>query len=393
MQRCILPADSGPGKDGEISAVPSYHFRCTSCQLTAPAGPDKLGCHACGGALVVEYEGPSPCTRALWGSLPLWAPKLPGSMGEGRTPCVPLNRLGAKLQLPRLYAKLEHLNPTGSFKDRGSAVLVSALAEYGVREVADDSSGNAGASLAAYAARAGICCTIFVPDSTPIAKLTQISAYGACLERVPGTRQAAARACREHCSREGVTHASHSLSPFFLEGMKSFSYEVAESFPDSPPDHLLFPVGNGALLIGAWKGITELLGKQQKTAALGARLPRLHAVQAEACSPVVAAYRREERLSLPPPQAPTVTGGIAVERPPRLAGILAVLEGSQGSAVAVNEERVLAWQKDLAETEGIFCEPTAAAAFAGLEILVKDGVIRQDEVVVVPVTGHGLKDR
>jgi len=118
---------------------------------------------------------------------------------------VHLARLGAKLQLPRLYAKLEHLNPTGSFKDRGSAVLVSALAEYGVRNVADDSSGNAGASLAAYAARAGIACTIFVPDSTPTTKLAQISAYGARVERVPGARQAAASACRQHCLKEGIT--------------------------------------------------------------------------------------------------------------------------------------------------------------------------------------------
>ena len=173
--------------------------------------------------------------------------------------------------------------------------------------------------------------------------------------------------------------------------MKSFSYEVAESFPDSPPDHLLFPVGNGSLIIGAWKGIIELLSKRQEAAPWGPLPPRLHAIQVETCRPVVAAHQREER---PPTSLEhTVTGGIAVERPPRLAGILEAIEGSQGNSVAVNEERVLYWKKDLAETEGIFCEPTAAVAFAGLEALVKDGAIKRDEVVIVPVTGHGLKDR
>ena len=208
--------------------------------------------------------------------------------------------------MDNLYAKLEFLNPTGSFKDRGSAVLVSALRSKGVPRAAEDSSGNAGASIAAYCAKAGIEATIFAPASAPPMKLQQISFYGARVVKVEGGRAAVAAACHQYCMEEGVVYASHNLSPLFIEGTKSFAVEAASQMGEMP-QHVLFPVGNGSLLIGAWKGFKGLANSDAP-----ATKPALHCVQSEACMPVVAAFGGQDWA---PPEGgvSTVAGGIAVE--------------------------------------------------------------------------------
>lgn len=346
---------------------------CTKCEERQPFSFHNLACHRCSGPLDVAADTPVTAPRSV-------------SLGEGNTPVIQLEKVGQSLGLTDLFAKLEFLNPTGSFKDRGSAVLVSALKEQDIGRVAEDSSGNAGASIAAYCARAGIQATIFAPVSTPPMKLEQIAFYGATVEKIEGGRQAVAQACQRYCEEKGVVYASHNLSPLFIEGTKSFAHETAAQM-DPPPDHILFPVGNGSLLIGTWKGYQEL----RKTGDVG-RLPRLHGIQSKVCMPIVAAFRGKDWA--PSPQGTTtVAGGIAVEQPPRLHQVLTALGDTGGSAVAVEESEIIRWQQRLSQEEGIFVEPTSAAALAGLAALLKEGHIQPRDRVLIPLTGFGFKDR
>lgn len=340
---------------------------CSRCGFRDGFSFSALECGECGGALDLAEETYEPSAERV-------------TLGEGDTPVVRLAKAGRALGMERLYAKLEFLNPTGSFKDRGSAVMVSALRSAGVKAAAEDSSGNAGASVAAYCAQAGIEATIFAPASAPPMKLEQIGLYGARVVKVEGGRAAVADACRRYCEDEGVVYASHNLSPLFIEGTKSFAVEVASQMGELP-EHVLFPVGNGSLLIGAWKGFGGL-----------GRMPKLHCVQSEACMPIAAAFEGEEWM---PPEGgvATVAGGIAVDRPPRLGQVLDALGDSGGSAVAVAEGEIVRWQRRLSVEEGLFVEPTSASVMAGLEALVESGKVGRGERVLVALTGFGFKDR
>ena len=372
--------------------IPVSHIAltCARCQTSHADDMAVLNCAKCDSPLDVEYRdqdiGPQP---ASWSGpripLPLHGDSPIVSLGEGNTPCVALRSTGELLGLSRLYGKLEFLNPTGSFKDRGTALMISVAREQGVVEIVEDSSGNAGASVAAYAARTGLKAHIFAPASAPPAKIGQIRVYGAKTHSVEGSREATTDAAVAFYTERGLVYASHNLSPYFLEGTKTLAYEVAIQMPDELPEHLVMPVGNGSLFIGAWKGFRELLDKGHIS-----RMPRMHCVQARAISPIVAAYRGEEWS--PAPGARTVAGGIASASPPRKLQILDVLSQTRGSAVAVEEEEILEWQKTLARRDGIYTEPTSAAAFAGLPRLVETGRIGSSETVLVPVTGSGLKD-
>ena len=284
-----------------------------------------------------------------------------------------------------IYTKLEMMNPTGSFKDRGTAVLMSVARELGVTEVVEDSSGNAGASVAAYAARAGIRAHVFAPASAPSAKLAQISVYGATPHLIEGNRQAVTDAAIQFADKNNMIYASHNLSPYFIEGTKTFAYEIAQEFGASLPENIVIPVGNGSLLLGAYRGFEEMIQRGQITS-----LPRLHAVQASAVMPLAAALANEGRPA-PEPVA-TVAGGIAVANPPRMHQCLQVLHATGGSAITVDDDEILRWQLLLAQREGIFVEPTSAAGFAGAQALIRDGVIGTAETVLVAATGFGLKD-
>ncbi|MDP7578886.1 MAG: threonine synthase [SAR202 cluster bacterium] len=341
-----------------------------------------LVCSKCGSTLKVEYSDQVPPSGIR---LPLHNPSASITLGEGNTPIVELPQSGHITGLDRLFAKLEFANPTGSYKDRGSAVMMSAAVEYGATEIVEDSSGNAGASVSAYAARAGIQAHIFAPESAPPAKLQQISVYGAKLHPVPGPRAAATTSARTFVKEKNLIYLSHTLSPFFTEGIKSFSYEVATQMCNDLPDHVVFPVGNGSLFIGAFKGFEELV-KQGRMP----RIPRLHIVQSTSVMPVVSAIKNEP-WSLDMADH-TVAGGISVVDPPHIHRMGPIVEATGGDAVAVSDESIVRWQKILAEKEGVFAEPTSSAAFAGLESLIQRESIGRDDTVLVPVTGFGLKD-
>ena len=357
-----------------------FELSCLGCGARRPPTLDVF-CESCGALYQVVYrEAPSRLTPRL----PLQRAEQRIRLGEGDTPLLELRRLGAELGLARLWAKLEHLSPTGSFKDRGSSALMSVAREHGLSEFVEDSSGNAGASLAAYAATAGIRAHVFAPASASRMKLEQISIYGAELHLIEGPRQAATDAAQAFTTTRGFVYLSHSYSPFFSEGMKAFSYEVAAS-EAAAAEHVVFPVGNGSLLIGVRNGFEEL-------AASGAIAvpPRLHCVQAAAVRPITAAFRGEEWVF--DPAVRTLASGIAVSKPPRIGQALNAIRSTGGSAVAVTDPDILEWQRRLARTEGVFCEATSAAAFAGLAALIESGAIERGAQVLMPVTGSGLKE-
>ena len=378
---------------------------CTLCGGNFSLDEPIWSCLACGSLLELRlqltdlpaYER-SAMVSAARGSFP--APGIwrhaglipvnamdPVTLGEGNTPVIPLRTLGLRLGLPHLYAKMECLSPTGSFKDRGTTVMVTKARDLGVERVVEDSSGNAGASVAAYCAKAGIAASIYVPASAPPAKKAQIGFYGAEVVAVEGTREAVTEAALERCRRDGAYYASHNWNPYFLEGTKTFAYEVATEFENNLPEHLVVPVGNGSLFLGAWKGFRELraLGMVEKS-------PRMHVAQATGCMPIVDGYLKKLKRPEVIPTFPTVAGGISIARPSRGHLILKAVADSGGGGAAVTDEEILIYQRLLAATEGIFCEPTSAAAFAALPRLVEQGSINPGERVLVAVTGLGLKD-
>jgi threonine synthase len=300
------------------------------------------------------------------------------TMGEGWTPLVPGEWDGA-----RVMFKLDHLMPTGSFKDRGMTVMVSYLKARGIREVLEDSSGNAGASLSAYAAAAGMRCRILVPETASYPKIAQIAACGADVVSIRGSRQDVADAALA-MSRE-LFYASHNWQPFFAEGTKTLAYELWEQLGFRAPDHVVVPVGYGANVLGCDRGFSELIRNREIP-----RMPKLHGVQAENCAPYYAAFRAGVEHYLEVEVRPTIAEGIASSKPTRMREVLAPVRGSGGEIVAVTEDEIVRALAALAR-KGHYVEPTSAAAAAGLSQLIARGVIGKNETVVLVLTGSGLK--
>ena len=280
--------------------------------------------------------------------------------------------------------KLELQMPTGSFKDRGTAVMINHLIEAGVGPIHEDSSGNAGASIATYAAAAGIPCRIYVPAAAPRAKLVQIAAAGAELRAVPGTRQAVAEAALAAAARESF-YASHNWHPFFIEGTKTLAYELWEQLGFRLPDNILVPTGYGSNILGLERGFDEL----ERRGEISGR-PRLFAVQAANCAAFAAAWAADAEGFVPFAARPTIADGIATPRPVRTAAVLRALRRSRGGVAAVAEDEIGPALASLGHL-GLFVEPTAATAGAALTRLLRDGTIAPGETTVVVLTGHGLK--
>ncbi len=300
------------------------------------------------------------------------------TMGEGLTPLLPVTYEGREV-----FLKLDFLQPTGSYKDRGTAVLVSKLKEWGVKRVVEDSSGNAGASMAAYCAQAGIGCEIYVPEYTSAGKIVQIAYYGAQLVKVPGTREdttlAAVRRAQE------IFYASHNWSPYFIEGTKTLALELWEQLEWQAPDAVIVPVGNGSLVLGLYKGFRELkeLGYIEK-------LPRLIAVQAAHCSPVYRAFHQELDFVPPIEKRPTLAEGIASAAPVKGAYILEAIRESNGTVVVVREEEIRRALLELGRL-GVFVEPTSATVWAAWRALRQQEEYPIEQKVILELTGSGLK--
>lgn len=298
------------------------------------------------------------------------------TLGEGFTPLLPVTVGGREM-----LVKQEQLFPTGSYKDRGATVMIAMAAYLGINKVVEDSSGNAGCSVAAYCAKAGVECRIFVPADNSPGKLGQIELYGADLVRVEGSREDTARACMDAAT--ATFYASHVYNPYFFHGTKTFAYEVVEQLGWKGPDTVVLPAGNGTLLLGAYIGFSELL-------ALGLieAMPRLVAVQAAGCAPLCQSFINGESAPLVVETRPTLAEGIAIAQPVRGEQMLAAVRETGGLFLSVSEEEIHAAFNDMGR-KGYCIEPTSAAVIAGAARYGRDA--DPDEVIVTAFTGHGLK--
>jgi threonine synthase len=374
----------------------NHRLRCSICERVAE--PADWRCSSCAGLLRIEWIEEPPPERVDLNRAGIWRyrPLLPDlrsssiiTLGEGSTPLIWLDRWAAAHRLDRVGVKLEYISPTGSFKDRGMTTMVSRAVALGVNHLVEDSSGNAGASLAAYAGRAGLAATIFVPFSAPATKRAQIARIGATIVPIDGSRSAVTEAALNRAASDGAYYAGHNANPYFASGMATFAYELIEQLWSDLPRHLVIPTGGGSLVVGAFEGFRRWLGDEASSQSM---IPRFHAVQSTGCAPLVAAF--DAGCEHPPSieRQPTIAGGIEVEHPPRGREILRVLRASQGSAIAVDDDEIRRERQLLASLEGLDVEPTTAAAFAGLARLARSGVIRPMEPIVVAATGAGWKD-
>jgi threonine synthase len=300
------------------------------------------------------------------------------TMGEGWTPLT----CGVWNGAPMMF-KLEFMMPTGSFKDRGMTVMVSYLKSRGIHDVLEDSSGNAGASLSAYAAAAGMRCRILVPETASYPKIAQIAAGGADVVTIRGTRQDVADAALR-MSRE-IFYASHNWQPFFAEGTKTLAYELWEQLGFKAPDNVVVPLGYGSNVAGCERGFGELLRNGEIT-----KMPRIFGVQAANCAPYFNAFKAGVEHLVPTAVTPTIAEGIASSKPTRVAEALRAVRESGGGVVAVSEDDIVAALGMLAR-KGLYVEPTSAAAGAGLTQLLASGAIKPGEATVLVLTGTGLK--
>ncbi len=321
-----------------------------------------------------------PRAQGLWryqAAIRLAAPPL-FTLGEGWTPLVRASYAGTEVLM-----KMEPLMPSGSFKDRGTAVMLNALFQAGVRSILEDSSGNAGASIATYAAAAGMECRIFVPEATAAPKVVQIAATGAEVRRIPGTRQDVADAALEVA--ETIFYSSHNWEPHFLEGTKTLAFELWEQLNFTAPDAIVVPCGYGSNVIGLHLGFSELLARGQVD-----KLPRIYAVQAANCAPFHAAYQAGADHLVDCDITPTIAEGIASSKPLRVPEVMAAVRETGGATVTVEEEEIVIALGRLAR-RGFFVEPTCASAGAALEKLVAAGTLNPAETIVTVLTGTGLK--
>jgi len=300
------------------------------------------------------------------------------SLGEGGTPLVE-----AKVGRREVALKLEYVSPTGSFKDRGAVVLVALARLLGAERLVADSSGNAGTSIAAYAARAGMEAEIFVPASASEKKLLQVRAHGAKVTAIQGTREETALAAIERVTESGAFYASHVYNPYFLEGIKTYAFELFEELGEAPATVVL-PAGNGTLVLGVHRGFRELTD-----AGIIGQTPRIVAVQARTCAPLASAFESGLSRAEVGPTGRTVAEGIAIAEPARSDEILAAVEDSGGSFVTVADDEIDEARGVLAR-QGFWVEPTGAVAYAAILRLEREGRLGEG-LVSAPLCGSGLK--
>ncbi len=358
-----------------------------TCALTGEtyALTDRRWKSEAGGLLDLVFDQPFDPEEVKTRAANLWRyrealPLDPGgpvvACGETITPLVELDIAGRKVPV-----KLDYLFPTGSYKDRGAAILMSHARHLGIKRVVQDSSGNAGCAIAAYAARAGIACDIYVPADTSPAKLLQIERYGATLHRVPGSRADTAKAAQAAAAHH--YYASHVWQPLFFHGTKTFAYELAEQLDWQLPDTVVLPAGNGTSLLGAYRGFREM-----KSWGITQHVPRLVGIQAARCAPLLRAWQSGDPIRVHPAQ-PTLAEGIAIDRPMRGEQMLEAVRQTGGAFLAV-EEALIIEMLNLLNHQGQYIEPTSAAVLAGLRRYL-DELAAPDEQVLSVLTGHGLK--
>lgn len=362
---------------------------CDACGWQGEPSLQRWACPSCAGPL--GWSGPERFDRSMIreheGSLWRYGAALPVgeeprvSIGEPVTPLAHATLDGAPVRM-----KLDMLMPTGSYKDRGATVLLTHLAGLGATEAIEDSSGNAAAAIAGYAARAGIPCTVFAPAAASPGKLVQAAAFGARVERVSGSRDDVAQAAVDAAAAHPTaTYASHNWHPFFIAGVMTWALETWEQLGYRAPDNVVVPVGAGSLLLGAERAFRMLLAGGEI-----ARMPRFFASQPAACAPVVAAWEAGAEVTTTFDRKPTLAEGTAIANPIRGRALLRAVRDSNGGAVAVSEDEIVDALRHVA-AQGIYPEPTSAGAVAGARALLRSGAIGPGETTVVVISGNGLK--
>ena len=375
---------------------------CINCKTTYGIDEIVYFCKKCGDVLEIKSnfkELSEAFKESEWTSKPLsvWryrnfmpiheATKLV-TLGEGGTGLHRSDHLAKEIGLNNLYVKNEGENPTGSFKDRGMTVGVSKAVELGARHVICASTGNTSASLAAYAARAGIKCTVLIPSGKiAYGKLSQAMIHGAKVLQVKGNFDQALEFVLKIAEKHKDIYLLNSINPFRIEGQKSLGYEICEQLKNEAPDRIVIPVGNAGNISAVWKGLTEFyqLGYIKK-------LPKMTGIQAEGSAPIAQAIKINSNKIVPVEHPETIATAIRIGAPVSWKKAVNAIYESKGTAETVTDDEILDAQKILARIEGIFVEPASASSIAGLKKLVKKGVISKNETVVCITTGHGLKD-
>ena len=385
-------------------------YRCFACATVQPVDFAGFLCPVCGGNLDVTYDYTSAAKEIAGGFgdgrrqlfryqalLPVRRFATPSPLRVGGTPLYQASRLGKQAGLRSLYLKDETCNPSASFKDRASAVVVRRAIDNGAGIVSAASTGNAGSSLACLTAAHGLRSVIFVPETAPPAKLTQSLAYGARVLAVRGNYDDAFDLCLAASEEFGWFNRSTGFNPFTREGKKTCAFEIWEDLAGRVPDRVVVPSGDGNMLSGIWKGWTDL-----KAVGLIRQLPKIDCAQSTASDAICRTVRRLRdsdkaemnwsQVSVDEVRASTLADSISVNRPrDGLAAVQAIFQ-SGGEAVAVTDEEILKAIPEMAGSTGVFPEPAAAAPWAAVKQMVKDEIIRPGELVVCIVSGSGLKD-
>ncbi|WP_316572724.1 threonine synthase [Neobacillus sp. YIM B06451] len=362
-------------------------FICNSCGKKHEITPATWKCE-CGGVLNIVKDTPK-IDMAAWSNYPnsLWryVDTMPFAkdsrtwesvtMGEGQSPLIVLDPLE-----PNTCVKVDYMMPTLSFKDRGAAVLMAKAKEMGVSKVIADSSGNAGTAIAAYAARCNIACDIYLSDETSPKKIAQIKAHRATIKAIRGTREEVAAAAQKAVDEEKVFYASHVYNPYFYEGTKTYAYEIYEQLKGAP-DALIIPVGNGTLVLGAYYGFKELYDNK-----LIDKMPKIVAIQAANCAPLVSAFENGLETAEPVTNKGTLAEGIAIAAPARSSQILKAVRETNGIFIAIKEDEIESARAMLAD-KGFYVEITTAANYAGYLKYMK----APDEKIIIPLCGAGIK--
>jgi len=377
-------------------------YRCIACTETLTANFAGFVCPVCGGNLDITYDYAAIREEIeqdfhFEPLLPVSRPDAPFPLRIGGTHLLRASRLGEAEGLHNLYLKDETSNPSASTKDRASAIALRRALDIGADVVAVASTGNAGSSMACLAAATGQHAIVFVPESAPVAKLTQALSFGATVLAVRGNYDDAFDLCLAACDEFGWFNRSTGYNPFTREGKKTCSYEIWEDLGRRVPDRIVVPTGDGNLLSGIWKGWCDL-----HELGLIDRLPKIDCVQSDASAAIAHAVQRLRKQGESEPdwstvvidevRATTVADSISVDRPrDGLAAVKAVIQ-SGGEAITVADEDILAAIPEMARSTGVFAEPAAAAPWAGVKQMARQERINEDEFVVCIVSGSGLKD-
>lgn len=373
-----------------------WTIECSACDHRSEPAPLDALCPSCGAPQLARYEPPEQGgdLRERWRGraagmwryrelLPLRDGEEPVSLGEGGTPLLELPRTSDRLGI-RCVLKEEGGNPTGSFKDRGMAAAVTRAAHDGARAFVLPSAGNAGVALAAYAARAGLPATVFIPEDTPAAVAARCAAYGADLRRVPGLISDCGRRAAALAESSGAFDLSTLREPYRIEGKKTMGLEILEALDWRPPDAVVYPTGGGTGLIGTWKALLEAT----ELGWIPAPSTRMYAVQAEGCAPVVRAWRAGDRHAEFWQDATTAAWGLRVPSARGDALMLSALRDSGGGGVAVSDAAMCEAAARLGRDDGAAVGIEGGAVVAGVERLVERGDLRPGDTVVLFNTGN-----